>query len=113
MPPPSLRASALVVAICGVEAPATPYLAFGALSAVVGSIGLAAFYRGLAVGSMSVVAPIAATGAAIPVAFGLATGDRPGAVQAAGALLAVAGVAVAAREPQPEEGHGEGAPPRG
>jgi uncharacterized membrane protein len=97
-----------IVAGRGLAPPAAPYLGYAALSAVLGSIGLAAFYRGLAVGAMSIVAPIAATGAAVPVAFGLASGERPGAVLAAGALLAVAGVAVAAREPKPEEGHGEG-----
>jgi uncharacterized membrane protein len=68
-------ASGLVVAR-GVGPPGGRYLAFAALSAVLGSVGLAAFYRGLAVGSMSVVAPIAATGAAVPVAFGLASGAR-------------------------------------
>ena len=97
-----LMLAGLLVAIRGVEAPASPYLALGALSAVVGSIGLAAFYRGLAVGSMSVVAPIAATGAAVPVAFGLATGERPSAIQAAGAAVAIVGVVLAAREHDPE-----------
>ena len=92
-----------VVAVRGAGPPAMAYLGFGALSAVVGSVGLAAFYRGLAVGSMSVVAPIAATGAAVPVAFGLASGERPTALQAAGAVLAIAGVVLAAREQSPEE----------
>jgi drug/metabolite transporter (DMT)-like permease len=87
-----------VVAVRGVGLPAPTYLGFGALSAVVGSIGLAAFYRGLAVGSMSVVAPIAATGAAVPVAFGLASGERPAALQIAGAVIAIVGVVLAARE---------------
>ena len=93
-----LALAAAVVGARGVAAPATSYLAYAALSAVVGSIGLAAFYRGLAVGAMSVVAPIAATGAAVPVAFGLASGERPGAVQVAGAAIAITGVVLAARE---------------
>ena len=91
-----------VVAVRGVGPPGMAYLGFGALSAVVGSIGLAAFYRGLAVGSMSVVAPIAATGAAVPVAFGLASGERPTALQAAGAVVAIVGVVLAAREQDSE-----------
>ena len=95
-----LALAAAVVGARGVAAPATSYLAYAALSAVVGSIGLAAFYRGLAVGAMSVVAPIAATGAAVPVAFGLASGERPGAVQVAGAAIAIVGVVLAAREPE-------------
>lgn len=99
-----------IVAGRGVEPPAGRHLGYAALSAVLGSVGLAAFYRGLAVGAMSVVAPIAATGAAVPVAFGLASGERPGAIQAAGALLAVVGVAFAAREHDPRVASGEGSP---
>ena len=95
-----LALAGAVVGARGVAAPATPYLGYAALSAFVGSIGLAAFYRGLAVGAMSVVAPIAATGAAVPVAFGLASGERPGAVQVAGAAIAITGVVLAAREPE-------------
>lgn len=93
-----LTLAGAVVVARGVAPPATPFVVYAALSAVVGSIGLAAFYRGLAVGAMSVVAPIAATGAAVPVAFGLASGERPGAVQVVGAATAIAGVVLAARE---------------
>src|SRR3954468_20467160 len=49
----------------------------GSLAAIV---GLGSLYRGLAVGSMSVVAPISATAVVIPVVVGLATGDRPSAI---------------------------------
>ena len=101
-----------VVAVRGTGPPPSVYLGFGALSAVVGSIGLAAFYRGLAVGSMSVVAPIAATGAAVPVAFGLAGGERPTALQIAGAVLAIVGVVLAAREHGPGEPADGGTPKR-
>jgi len=94
--------AASIVAVRGLGPPGGRYLALAALSAVLGSTGLAAFYRGLAVGAMSVVAPIAATGAAMPVAFALASGERPAAVQVAGAALAVAGVVLAAREEAPD-----------
>jgi drug/metabolite transporter (DMT)-like permease len=69
---------------------------------IAGVIALAAFYRGLAIGTMSIVAPISATGAAVPVLVGLLTGDRPGAVVLAGIVLAVVGVVVASREDAPE-----------
>ncbi len=102
-----LALAGAVVLARGVAPPATSFLAYAALSAVVGSIGLAALYGGLAVGAMSVVAPIAATGAAVPVAFGLASGERPGAVQVVGAAIAIAGVVLAAREkPQSLAGSG-------
>src|SRR5829696_8613616 len=64
-----------------------------------GLLGLVAFYRALAIGTMSVVAPISATGVAIPVLVGLIGGERPGALQVVGIVLACAGVVLAAREP--------------
>ena len=66
---------------------------------VAGCAALAAFYRGLAIGTMSIVAPVSATGAAVPVLVGLASGERPGAIQIAGILVAMAGIILAAREP--------------
>jgi drug/metabolite transporter (DMT)-like permease len=67
---------------------------------MLGLLGLAAFYRALAIGTMSIVAPISATGVAIPVLVGLASGERPAALQVAGMALACGGVVLAAREPQ-------------
>jgi drug/metabolite transporter (DMT)-like permease len=46
------------------------------------------------------VAPIAGVSAVIPVVFGIATGDKPRAVQLAGALCALAGVGLASVEHQ-------------
>jgi|SRR5215210_3291903 len=65
---------------------------------LLGLLGLVAFYRALAIGTMSIVAPISATGVAIPVLAGLASGERPGALQVAGMVLACCGVVLAARE---------------
>jgi len=66
---------------------------------VAGCAALAAFYRGLAIGTMSIVAPVSATGAAVPVLVGLAEGERPGALQVAGIAVAMIGIVLAAREP--------------
>ena len=66
---------------------------------VLGLLGLLAFYRALAIGTMSIVAPISATGVAIPVLVGLGSGERPGTLQIAGIALACCGVVLAAREP--------------
>jgi drug/metabolite transporter (DMT)-like permease len=65
-----------------------------------GLAGLALFYRALAVGTMSVVAPIGATGVALPLLVGVAGGDSPAAAQAVGLAAAVAGVLVASRKPR-------------
>lgn len=51
---------------------------WGAVAGVGSGTGTAFLYRGLAAGRMGVVAPLSAVGAALlPVAVGLATGDRP------------------------------------
>jgi drug/metabolite transporter (DMT)-like permease len=102
---------ALVVAIRAVGPPEARYLGYAALAGICGAIGLAALYRGLAVGPMSVVAPISSTAAIVPVVFGIAKGERPSAVQGVGIAVAVVGVVFASRSPDGEGGRatlGEG-----
>jgi drug/metabolite transporter (DMT)-like permease len=94
-----LLSIALVVAIRGEGPPGGEAAAYAVLAGLAGAVGLAALYRGLAVGSMSVVAPITATGVVVPVGFGIATGDELSGLQSVGLPLAIAGVALAAREP--------------
>ena len=53
----------------------------------------------MAIGAMGIVAPISAVSAAIPFAVGVASGERPAAVQLAGIVLALAGVGLASRQP--------------
>ncbi len=69
------------------------------LAGAAGCGALAAFYRGLAIGTMSIVAPVSATGAAVPVLVGVLGGERPGPIQVAGIVLALFGIVLAAREP--------------
>jgi uncharacterized membrane protein len=78
----------------------------GAGAAVI--VGLACFYRALATGTMSVVAPVAATGVAIPVLAGLAGGNHLAAIQAIGMLAAVVGVVLSSRHPGPAVGRSAG-----
>lgn len=87
----------LIVAAAGNGPPGASVL-WAALAGLFGTLGLAAFYRGMAVGSISVVAPIAAVGAIVPVTFGIATGDDVSPAQLAGFALALAGVALASFE---------------
>lgn len=75
-------------------------IAAGAGATVVMALG--AFYRAMALGSVTVVATIGALGVLVPVAAGLLQGDDPGAVQAVGAAAGIAGVVLVAREPDPE-----------
>ena len=40
-------------------------------------LGVFAFYKALAMGTMSLVAPVSALGAGVPMVFGIADGERP------------------------------------
>src|SRR6266516_6296695 len=75
------------------QAPSGAAVAWACPAAVFGTLGLAAFYRGMATGSISVVAPIAGAAAVIPVAAGLLSGDHPSALQGMGFACAIGGVA--------------------
>lgn len=97
-----LAGIAILVAASGEPFPGVAGLTPAALGGVAGMVALAAFYRGLAIGTMSIVAPISATGAAVPVLVGLSTGDRPGPAVVVGIAIALAGVVLAAREEAPE-----------
>lgn len=76
-------------------------LAAAVAAGVAGTVGLGAFYRGMAVGAIGVVAPIAALAAGVPFAVGVASGERPSALQVGGIAIALAGVVLVSREPPP------------
>ena len=93
-----LAGAALVVVLAG-----RPWIGFAGLwpallGGLAGSVAVVTFYRALAIGTMSVVAPISATSALIPFVWGLAGGERPTGLQLAGVALAVAGVLLASVE---------------
>ena len=99
--PFGLVALAIAVAVRGSGIPG-PEVAWAALSALLGTIGLAAFYRGMAIGAMSVVAPIAAIAAVIPVVWGVASGESLSTARAAGIGLALVGAVAASVERRTE-----------
>jgi drug/metabolite transporter (DMT)-like permease len=72
------------------------------LASVFGTTGLIAFYRGMAAGALTIVAPIAGAGAAIPVIWGLARGDQPSGYQELGFAAALVGIVLASFERRPE-----------
>jgi drug/metabolite transporter (DMT)-like permease len=76
----------------------TRSLWLGVLAGIGGGAGLAAFYRALALGTMSVVSPLVACGAVVPVVIALATGERPSALALGGAVVALAGAVLASVE---------------
>jgi drug/metabolite transporter (DMT)-like permease len=93
-----LAGIALLVAVRG-KGPADSAVLLAVPAALSGTLGLYAYYRGMAVGAMSIIAPIAGISAVIPVTFGIATGDRPSAWQFLGVACALSGVFLASREP--------------
>ncbi len=88
----------VVIAASGEPAPGTRAALLAVIAGVAGVIALACFFRALAIGTMSIVAPISATGVALPVVVGLVTGDRLSTLVAAGIAVTVTGIVLASRE---------------
>ena len=96
-----LAAVTIVVAAGGLATPTAADLAPALAAGACQLAGIAALYRALAIGTMSVISPISASGAAaLPVIVGVAGGEQPAAVQLAGMAVAFAGVAFATRSPE-------------
>ncbi|MGH2753040.1 MAG: EamA family transporter, partial [Actinomycetota bacterium] len=73
---------------------------WGVLAGISGGAGVTLFYRALALGRMSVIAPITAMEAAsVPVLFGLLTGERPAGLALAGVVLALGAVGLVSATP--------------
>ena len=75
-----------------------PEVLLALLAGVGNAFGLIGFYKAAELGPLSVAAPIGATGAVLPVVYGLASGDALEATQVAGLALAMGGAALAARQ---------------
>ena len=90
----------LAVVIVAGQAEAAPpagELAAALLAGLGNAGGLLLFYRAAAVGPLSIVTPIGAVGAAVPVAVGVAGGEAMTALKAAGIVLALSGLVLVAR----------------
>ena len=89
-------ALAIASAVDGAR-PVAAGVAWGLAAGVASGCALVLFYRSLAEGTMSIVAPISACGAVVPVAAALLTGNQPGTLAALGVLTAIAGVVLVSR----------------
>lgn len=77
----------------------TADLAWGAAGGIAGALGLTLFFRSLALGNMSVVAPISAViSGAVPVMAGVGLGERPAPVAWVGIALALPAIVLISRE---------------
>jgi drug/metabolite transporter (DMT)-like permease len=92
--------AAVAVGLDGGPPPSLPALGWAVGAGAAGAVGLLALYRAMSIGQISVVAPISACGAGLPVVVGLASGEAPGSLALAGIALALAGCSLAARTPR-------------
>jgi len=85
-------------------APPPASLGWAMAAGVSGAVGLAALYRGLAIGRMAVVAPVSAVlCAALPVAWGALSEGLPPGPKLLGFALALGGVFLVARSGETED----------
>jgi uncharacterized membrane protein len=77
---------------------------FGVLAGLTGSVGVALLYKALAIGPMSVVAPVTAVCAVIvPLVVGLLQGESIAAAAAIGVAVAIAAIGLLGMSPAPAE----------
>jgi drug/metabolite transporter (DMT)-like permease len=74
------------------DRPTTAALAVPAVGGLVGGFGVVLGYRAFALADLSLVSPIIAGAALVPVLWGIATGEQPGAVQVLGVACALLGM---------------------
>lgn len=84
-----------IVAVTGGWSEWGPQLWYAVAAGVVGPVGMLAFYKALAQGTMGVVSPLASLAVVVPVGAGLALGERPDWLQGLGITVAIAGVVLA------------------
>jgi drug/metabolite transporter (DMT)-like permease len=94
-----LAGVALWVAVTGDAFPGVGELAPAAAGGVAGVVGLAALYRGFAVGAMGIVAPISAAFPVVPLAIEAAQGVVPSEIQWIGIACVLIGIVTLSREP--------------
>lgn len=93
-----LAGVSLWVLAAGDPYPGTMELLPAAAGGITAMVGLAALYRGFAIGAMGIVAPISAASPVVPLAVDAANGLTPAPVQWAGVGLVLCGIVVLSRE---------------
>jgi drug/metabolite transporter (DMT)-like permease len=95
-----LVAALSLIGLLIVVAPGRPSL--GALApplvgGAIGGVGVLLQYRALALADMTVVSPIIAAAALVPVLWGIGAGERPGALRLFGMALTIVGIVLISR----------------
>lgn len=94
-----LAGVAVWVVLSGDAFPGVVELLPAAGAGIAGLVGLAALYRGMAVGAMGIVAPISAASPVVPLGFDVAQGVVPTMLQWLGVGFVLVGIAVLSTEP--------------
>jgi drug/metabolite transporter (DMT)-like permease len=102
--PPTLLLIAAIVIIRGVRIAPGLWIVAGVVAGLVGLVGLSAAYRGMAIGVVSVVSTIAATGPVVPIVVGLLLGERPSLLQFGGIGVTLLGIGLLAFDRRPQAG---------
>ncbi len=85
---------------------ATSDVAWGAAAGMAGAVGVGLLYYALAIGTMSIVAPVTAIFAAlVPFAVGIVQGERPTALAVSGVAVAVVAIVLVSQTPADVEQH--------
>jgi drug/metabolite transporter (DMT)-like permease len=100
--PAGLVLIGIIILLFGADPISADKLAIAALAGAASLCGLWAFYAAMAMGTVSVVAPIASLGVLVPVAVGLVRGDAPAPIQLVGLVPAIAGLVILGYEEKPE-----------
>ena len=89
---------ALLLPVLPSSSPVPSDYGWGVAAGVAGSAGVALLYRALAMGTMSLVAPVTAVcAAAVPVLVALALGERPGILAGMGIVLTAVAITLLSR----------------
>jgi drug/metabolite transporter (DMT)-like permease len=92
-----------------IQSPAIASIAWGAGGGIIGAFAQLLFYGGLAICLMSIIAPVSACGAIVPVIVALATGEAPSTLALVGIAAAMLGIILVSLRGGPTpEGAGDG-----
>ena len=76
----------------------------GLIAGLAGGTGMVLFYRSMAAGAISLVAPITACSVVFPVVYAIASGETPTLFVACGLVAIIAGILLASLRPTPVRG---------
>lgn len=102
----SLVLAAAVVAEQGAAFPGKAAVVAALIAGLGNASGLVLFYRAAAIGPLSIITPVAALGATLPIVYGLSRGEALTALKGAGIVLALGGLFLVARRQAADQAPG-------